>query len=377
MEFTRRLCNQNSYTLNKEGTDRVAGMVLESLAGALPHHRRHRRSAVGDHHVLRGGPSGPAVHLVGHLDTVFPPDHPFRKCRRRGDLLAGPGTADMKGGLSVMVYALLALRHAGLLERLRVALVLNGDEETGSATSRSVFLRERRGALACLAAESAGLAGEVVTSRHGKAGARIVSFGRDRHVGARPAPKASAVVEMAHLVLALESLNGLREGVRVNVGRVSGGLGPATVPSRAEAEVDLRWPRESDGRALRAAVRSALGNAGRRGCRSEMQLLNSRPAMPCHDGSEALYRLAAQTAAGLGQDLGREHRSGTSDANFYGAAGIPTLDGFGPVGWDDHTPRERIRISTIAGRTALLAVLVARCGRVEEDVFAAERRGEP
>ncbi len=376
VEFTRELCNQNSYTFNKKGTDRVAGMVLERLAGALPHHRRLRRSDVGDHHVLRSGACGTSVHLVGHLDTVFPPDHPFRTCRRRGDLLAGPGTADMKGGLAVMVYALLALRHAGLLERLAVTLVLNSDEETGSATSRPVFLRERRRAVACLVAESAGAAGEVVTSRHGKMGARIVSRGRDRHVGAVSAPKASAVVEMAHLVLALESLNGLRPGVRVNVGRVAGGLGPGTVPSRAEADIDLRWPSERDGRSLRAAVRSALAGPRQRGCRSTLEVLNSRPAMPCHGASERLYRLAVRTAAGLGQGLGREHRPGTSDGNFYGAAGVPTLDGLGPVGWDDHTARERIRISTLAGRTALLAALVSRCGRSGEDFSAGEGREE-
>jgi len=99
------------------------------------------------------------------------------------------------------------------------------------------------------------------------------------------------------------------------------------------------------------------------GCECTIKVLNHRPAMPPNDGSEALYEMLEGLARSLGIPLGREHRRGTSDANFFGSAGIPTLDGLGPVCRDDHTPKERILISSLGARTVLLALLLAELGQ--------------
>jgi glutamate carboxypeptidase len=80
--------------------------------------------------------------------------------------------------------------------------------------------------------------------------------------------------------------------------------------------------------------------------------------MPLTEGTEALYGVTMRIAGSLGIPFGREHRRGTSDANFFGSAGIPTIDGLGPICLDDHTPRERIHIPSLAERTALLALLL-------------------
>jgi glutamate carboxypeptidase len=89
LKFIVDLCNQNSYTYNKQGTDRVASMVAERLEGLLPHHEVHPQTEVGDHHLWKTSGEEKAIYLIGHMDTVFPPDHVFQSCRFENDLLRG------------------------------------------------------------------------------------------------------------------------------------------------------------------------------------------------------------------------------------------------------------------------------------------------
>jgi glutamate carboxypeptidase len=358
VEFTIRLCNQNSYTHNAAGSNLVAGMLCERLAGLLPHREVVQQREVGDHHIMRTRRASRGVYLLGHTDTVFPPDHAFQECTVNGQWLTGPGAGDMKGGLVVIAYALLALHDAGVLEGLDVTVILSAEEETGAVTSRRVYEKERVNATACLVTECAGPGGEVVVSRNGKAGLRLECFGEDEHVGRTSGDKRSAILEMSHKVVALEGLNGCLPGVTVNVGTIEGGLGPCTVPARASSLVDIRWPDEKDYETLLTKVRDIAGRSDCPGCQCSVAVLNHRPAMPMTEGSEALYRKMEKVADSLGITVAREHRRGTSDANFFGAAGVPTLDGLGPVCHDDHTAKERILIPSLAARTTLLALLL-------------------
>jgi len=363
VRFVIDLCNQNSYTYHKKGVDRVAGMIISRLEEALPHHSVTKMDAIGDFHILQNSPGGKNIYLIGHLDTVFPPGHPFQKCRLEGDILHGPGTCDMKGGLAVILYTLKALEEVGLLANLKVTLVLNSDEETGSPYSRALFLEERSQAIACLAAECAGPNNEVVVSRNGKMGGRIDCFGQGLHVSSVDQGKSSAILELANKIIQLESMNGILPGVTLNAGKIEGGLGPSTVPSQARCFFDLRWVEEEHRETLLQRIREEISHSFQPGCRTEMEILNWRPAMPLHPGTDEIYRMLLEAARSIGQDLPSEHRRGTSDANFFGSAGIPTLDGLGPVGSKDHTPEEFIKVSTLKERTTLLAVFLAEFGK--------------
>lgn len=358
LDFLTALCDVNSYTFNKSGADSVSALVFEKLKSIFPSHRVIKNSLTGDHHILKTHSRGKSIYLLGHTDTVFPPDFPFHKCKAAGGWLTGPGTADMKGGLAVFVYALLALQQTGGLGNLSLTLILGADEENGSAGSRAVYELERKNASLCLVAECAGQKGEIVVSRHGKAGGRLVCTGTDRHVGSAAEEKASAVLELAHKVIAFESLNGFRTGVRVNVGRVEGGLGPGTIPGSASFLFDIRWQDEQHFAPLFERLEAVAAKSENAQCPCRMELLNRRPAMPLTAETERLILILDKTAKELGQDVGREHRKGTSDANFFGAYGVPTLDGFGPIGVDDHTAGEKIFIPSLAERTALLAFLL-------------------
>jgi glutamate carboxypeptidase len=355
LQFVIDLSHQNSYSWHKAGTDRVAEMIMEKVAGAFPHHRVVEQAQVGNLHLLTNAPDEKSIYVLAHMDTVFPPDHPFRECRVEGDRLHGPGTGDMKAGVATVVYAVLALKEAGLLDRIPLTVIFGGDEEIGAITSRTVYEEEREKALACLVVEGAGVEGEIVVSRNGKIGARLDCLGRDQHVGAAVLDKASAILELAHKTIALEALNGALPGVRVNVGKVEGGLGPATIPASASAQIDIRWEDQVTRNPLMAKIQDAVAREELPGCRSELTILNERSAWPHTEGSQHLADLVKKAGREIGQEIGQEHRRGTSDSNFFGCAGVPTVDGIGPICKGYHTAEEFVYIPSIKERTALLA----------------------
>lgn len=363
LQFVIALSHQNSFSHNKAGTDRVAELIVDKLAGIFQEHRVVEQEAVGNLHLLSNAPEGPSIYLLGHMDTVFPPDHPFRECYIEGDELHGPGAGDMKAGLATIVYAVLALEESGVLDRIPLTVVLSGDEEIGAVTSRKVFEEERAKAVACLVVEGGGLNGEVVVSRNGKMGLRLDCRGENRHVGAVDLRKSSAILELAHKTIALEALNGEMPGIRVNVGKVEGGLGPATIPARASALVDVRWTEQSLRDPLIARIEAIAATQHLEGCNSQVTIMNERDAWPLAEGTQRLADLICQVGEDLGFPVGQEHRLGTSDSNFFGSAGIPTVDGLGPICKGYHTQDELVYISSIKDRTILLAnALVAVAG---------------
>jgi glutamate carboxypeptidase len=359
VRFVMDLAHQNSFSWNKAGTDKVAAMVLDRMGGLFPERRVVQQAEVGDLQILTNAGGEDSIYLLGHLDTVFPPDHPFRECRIHGDKLHGPGCGDMKAGVATIVYAALALKEAGVLDRVPLTVMLGGDEEVGAVTSRPVYEEERTRALACLVVEGGGLDREIVVSRNGKIGARVDCHGKNQHVGTVDLEKASAVLELAYKSMALEAMNGTLPGVRVNVGRVEGGLGPATIPARAHALVDVRWEDQEVRGALVRELEAVVAREDLPGCRSELTIMNERGAWLLTEGSQRLADLIKGVGTDLGWTIGQEHRLGTSDSNFFGSAGIPTVDGLGPICKGYHSAEEFVYISSIRERTELVACTLA------------------
>jgi glutamate carboxypeptidase len=369
LNFLIDICNQNSYSYNKEGINRVAEKIIATLYNnnIFTELERCPNEELGDHLIFKTAAASTrerSIYLLGHMDTVFPIDHPFQHCRMEGKRLTGPGTGDMKGGLAVFIYALKILNELDILEKLPLVMILNSDEEIGSISSRSIFLEEREKAILCLVSECAGLHNEIVVSRTGKMAALISCIGQGSHVSRSTPAKASALVEMSHKIIALESLNGCLPGVTLNAGKiVDGGLGQSTVPGKASFLMDIRWEKESHRSEMMEKIRSILSVPSVPGCRSGFEIVNSRPAMPKNDKNKEITDLIRRVGKDLEQDIPTEHRRGTSDANFFGAAGIPTLDGLGPISDGDHTPGEYIEVSSLKERTALVALFLSEYGR--------------
>lgn len=136
---------------------------------------------------------------------------------------------------------------------------------------------------------------------------------------------------------------------------MEGGLGPATIPASASAQIDIRWEDQGTRDPLMDKIREVVSRGDLPGCRSDLTILNERSAWPHTEGSRRLADLVKTAGREIGQEIGQEHRRGTSDANFFGSAGVPTVDGIGPLCRGYHTSEEFVYIPSIKERTALLA----------------------
>jgi glutamate carboxypeptidase len=295
--------------------------------------------------------------LVGPMDTVWPLGTlATMPVRREGDLLYGPGVADMKGGLAVMILALRALAAHGLEPVVTPVVLVTSDEELGSVESLPWLHRLARGAGRAFVLEAPlGLAGRLKTSRKGTGWFRVVVRGRAAHAGVDPGQGRSAILELSHQIQQLFELNDPRSGVTVNVGTIDGGLRPNVVAPEASAMVDVRVPTAAAGERLEAAIRGLRPVTP--GVSIEVEGRLSRPPLERTPRNRALWRAARTAAARLGLPLEETGVGGASDGN-YTSLHTATLDGLGAVGVGAHAVDERIVVSSLPERAALLALLL-------------------
>jgi glutamate carboxypeptidase len=315
----------------------------------------HLRVEIGRDH----GGSASQILVIGHLDTVYPigtlRKMPFRISSGRA---WGPGTFDMKGGLVLALFAVDALRAAGVTLDKRVVFLWTSDEEIGSKSSRAVIETEARRSDAVLVLEPAfGKDGRVKTERKGTGGAEIVVTGRAAHAGIEPEKGINAVHELALQIERLARLNDPERGITVQTTVVSGGTVSNVVPDHARAEVDIRFSRLKDAAGLERRLRARRPIL--RGAKIEVRGGINRPPLERTAEVERLFRHARGLMGSMGLSLEEASTGGASDGNFTGAMGIPTLDGLGAVGDGAHTPHENVVIRALAERVALIAGLLA------------------
>jgi glutamate carboxypeptidase len=297
------------------------------------------------------GDGGPAVALLGHPDTVFPPGTATRwRFRREGERCTGPGVADMKGGLVLAAMAIerLAAMPARPFSELR--LLVCADEEVRLRAPAACD--HARGAAAALVFECGRRNGDLVSARKGALWRTLDLHGRAAHAGADTALGRSAVSALAREVLRIEGLADGRPDMTSVITTVSGGDAPNTVPGHARATIDIRSGVAAD---LDFAAAELERPSPHEGVRAEISDRGTWPPMPVAPG---LLRMALDHARELGLEIGSELSGGVSDGCWTGAWGIPTLDGLGPVGGDDHTAAEWIELATLEPRIELVVRLV-------------------
>ena len=328
--------------------------------------KRHRQRAFGDVLELRFGPRkrdhADRILLLGHLDTVWPLGTlKSMPCRIRPDDAGqarrwGPGTLDMKVGVSMGLTAIEMLLEAGQLDR-EIILLLNSEEEVGSPISRPITESLAQQCAAVYVLEPAqGLAYK--TSRKGTGNWRLTVHGLAAHAGVDFTQGRSAVLELARQIEKVSTWTDLTRGITLNAGVIGGGTKSNVVPAEAWAEIDLRVARRADGPRMEKRF-AALKSTPKSGCTLTLDGGVNRPPMERTRGTVKLFRKAQQLAAELDWLLTEAATGGASDGNFTSALGIPTLDGMGAVGEGAHAAHESVLIEHLAPRTALLAAMLA------------------
>jgi glutamate carboxypeptidase len=311
--------------------------------------------------------AGPRILLVGHMDTVFDPgtaaDRPFRMEDGTG---YGPGVTDMKSGLLTGLYglrALVELTRDGGLPFERIVFVANPDEEIGSPSS-SVHIRALAAeADACFVLECARANGDIVSARKGTIDLVLTVHGRAAHAGVEPEKGRSAILEASRLIRDLHALNGRWPGVTVNVGVVAGGTRPNVVAERCVLEVDVRATDATGQDEAEAAIRSIAAATEVADTRVDVERRARHRPMEKLERSGRLVDHAAAIAHRLGFKVKDTATGGASDANTTSGLGVPTLDGLGPIGGNDHSPAEYLDLGSVVPRTALFAGLLLAVAR--------------
>ena len=300
--------------------------------------------------------------LVGHVDTVYDPGsaavQPFAV---RDGFAYGPGVIDMKSGVLMGMYVLRILLEAGFEEFGELCIVFNNDEEVGSPGSASL-LREIAQQVDFGLVLEASRALEVVTKARKGADKYVLEVeGIPAHSGAEPHKGRSAVIELAHKMIAIHNLNTLYPGVTFNVTRLSSREPLNIVPDIAQCHISVRAYTEQGLDMATAALNQIVAGCSIPDTRA--RLVRTRGRLPYRPSPEILrlVELVQDEGRALGLDISAESKGGVSDANLLMEAGLPALDSLGPVGGGMHDlKREYLQVDSIPLRGALLAGLIAR-----------------
>ncbi|MEM9501744.1 MAG: hydrolase [Pseudomonadota bacterium] len=318
--------------------------------------------ANGQHLILRVRPTANRrILLTGHMDTVFPSDHPFQQQTwLEDDVLNGPGVADMKGGIAVILHSLMAFEQTTSAGSLGYDVLINSDEETGSLASADLIAEMARGKLAALTYEPAALPdGTLAHARGGTGNYSITLKGQSAHAGRNPQDGRNALVAAADLILRLKAME--REDITINPAKLEGGGPNNVVPDHVVLRFNIR-PKSTE---AMEGFDSDL-NALLRKIELDHEVIAhrhggvTRPPKPVDERAQKLFDLVRECGAELGQDIRWKSTGGVCDGNNIAACGVPVVDTMGVRGGSIHSSDEFLIVSSLAERAALSARVIER-----------------
>lgn len=366
----------NTGTANLEGLARQADALAEAFAElpgeiemvdpapvtAIAADGTEVEREFGRHLVLRVRPDAERrLLLTGHMDTVFPADHPFQDQRWLDDeTLNGPGLADMKGGIAVILHALKAFENTGEAVRLGYDVMINSDEETGSLASASLIERLAQGKYAALTYEPSALPdGTLAHARGGSGNYSLTVTGKSAHAGRNPEDGRNAVVAAAALTMGLKRLQDA--DCPVNPARIEGGSANNVVPDHAVLRFNIRPKRPEAAERFERALATLVGEVQQT---HEVAIHRhggiTRPPKPVDRRAQKLFDLVRDCGATLGQEIGWKSTGGVCDGNNIAATGVPVVDTMGVRGGAIHSPDEFLVVPSLAERAALSALVLGK-----------------
>ena len=316
----------------------------------------------GRHLVATVRPDAPLqLLLTGHMDTVFAVDHPFQEQKWLEDgVLNGPGVADMKGGISVMLAALIAAESSDVFQRIGYQVLINSDEETGSASSAKLIEALTKGKLAALTYEPSALPdGTLAGARPGSGNFSIIVTGKSAHAGRNPQDGRNALLAAADLALRLKALT--RDGLTVNPAKIDGGSPNNVVPDNAVLRVNLRPASPELEIYARNEIKALIAKVqSEHDVTIHLHGSFNRPPKPIDAEAEKLFGLVKQCGADLGLNIGWKSTGGVCDGNNIAACGVPVVDTMGVRGGSIHSPQEFLITKSLSERAALSALTLMR-----------------
>ena len=337
-------------------------LVDPAKVGAVAADGREIEVAYGKHLVLRVRPTANRRFLLtGHMDTVFPADHSFQATRwLDGETLNGPGVADMKGGIAVILAALKAFEGSAAASGVGYDVLLNSDEETGSLASAPLIAELAAGKVAALTYEPSALPdGTLAGARGGSGNYSLIITGKSAHAGRNPQDGRNAIVAAAALALGLKALE--RPGLSINPAKIDGGSANNVVPDHAVLRFNIR-PMETElAEWFEQQIKQLIATAA---AEHDVSVHRhggiSRPPKPLDPPAERLFELVRDCGAALGQPIRWQSSGGVCDGNNIAACGVPVVDTMGVRGGSIHSPDEFLIVPSLAERAQLSALVLHR-----------------
>lgn len=364
IDLLQRLVEFESPSSDKHANDMLGEFIAKLLSDIGLEVAFDKQSAMGNHIIAKWPlleDSGDPILLLCHMDTVWPidtiHDRPFSRGERA---LKGPGVFDMKGGLACTLFALIAMKRLNLVPLHPLTLIINSDEELGSPTSRKLIEDEARKSQYCLVMEAGmGPQGKIKTSRKGVGSFEIQVQGSAAHASLVPDKGINAIEEMMFLLLNVLDSADISKGTTVNIGMIEGGIARNVVAPHAKAVIDVRVSSLSEAN----RITDAILNLQPRNPEALISISGgiTRQPMELNEKGEILFSVVKDLALNeLELDLEQGSTGGGSDGQIASAAGCPTLDGMGVIGYGAHSVNEATLIRSLPIRSALIATILMK-----------------
>jgi len=364
IDLLRDVVNIDSGSFDKEGVDAVGARFEQHFAEYGIETWREPHDVYGDavHGLItKPGSNEKPILLMGHRDTVFPKGEVAKRpFTIKGNLAHGPGVADMKAGVVINVFVAAALKKFDAAP-CPIKLLITGDEEIASRSSRPIIEREGRAARAVYNSEPGRPTGNITTGRKGGVFMRFEVFGKAAHSGNNFSVGISAIGELAHKIVQIHALTDMDKGITLNVGLVSGGQSVNTTAPHAEGEIDFRYIDPADRATIMAAIEKIIATSTVPGTTAKLHINGEFLPLVQDAAAKAMFEAyqAAAVDSGL-TTLTGEFAGGCADSGFTASVGTPTLCGLGPVGGNVHTDLEWLDIESIVPRAQTLARAILR-----------------
>lgn len=375
VEQLHQFCNINSGTTNLEGLTLMANALktaYQPLADDIQIKKLEPLSIInmsgnkvtqhcGDALFISKRPHlKRRILLSGHMDTVYAANNPFQKLTYINEnYVNGPGVADMKGGLIVMLHALSAFEQSDMASEMGWDVLINSDEEIGSPASSILFDELAPNYQAALVYEPAMTAtGTLAKNRKGSGKLTIIATGKAAHAGRAFDEGRNAICYLAEAVTAIHALNGQRDGVTINIGKIAGGEALNVVPDKAVAQLDIRISLTEDQFWVREALDKIILKLNRADYSLTVHGGFGRPVKRVCAATERLFHRVQNIGKELGLSIDWKDSGGCCDGNNLAHHGLAVLDTLGVRGGNIHSPEEYILLDSLSERAALSALLL-------------------